>query len=64
MEDKIEEAIIRLRAIASILEFMSYAEDDVKDKDYALEFLSQQLFSCVSVITEELNRKGMESSSL
>lgn len=54
MQDKIEEALITLRAIASILTFMSYIEIDIKDKDYALEFLSKQLFSCVDDISDAL----------
>lgn len=41
-----EEIIIKMRGIASILKHMSYVEDDVKDKDYALEFLSKELFEC------------------
>ena len=54
MEDKIEDALITLRAVASILEFMSYTRDSVKDKEFALEFLSKQVFSCVSDISDAL----------
>lgn len=41
-----EEIVIKMRGIASILKHMSYVEDDVKDKDYALELLSKELFEC------------------
>lgn len=54
MEDKIEEALITLRAVASLLEFTSYTKDDVRDKEFALEFLSKQVFSCVNAISDAL----------
>lgn len=53
---EVEEVIIKVRGIASILKSMSYVEDNVRDSDYALEFLSKELFDCAENITDEFNK--------
>ena len=50
---EIEEVVIEIRGIASILKSMGYAEDQVRDNDMALDFLSAKLFECAEKITDE-----------
>lgn len=50
---EIEEVVIEIRAVASILKSMGYSEEDVKDNDLALDFLSKRLFDCADKITDE-----------
>ena len=41
---ELEGVIIKMRGIACILKYMGYVEDDVKDKEYAMDFFSAELF--------------------
>ena len=55
-----EERLIELRAIASIIKSMSYVEDNVRDNDYALCLLSQRLFECTDYLTDEFHKMKNE----
>ena len=35
---ELEGVIIKMRGIACILKYMGYVEDDVEDKEYAMDF--------------------------
>ena len=50
---EVEEVVMQIRGIASILKSMGYAEDQVKDNDMALDFLSAKLFECAEKISDE-----------
>ena len=52
-----ENIIIKLRAISSLLVYMSYAEDEVQDKELALTFLANQISLCA----EELKKLETEN---
>lgn len=51
-----EEVVLEIRGIASILKSMGYAEDQVRDNDMALDFLSAKLFECAEKITDEVTK--------
>ena len=53
---EVEEIIIKVRGIASILKSMSYVEDNVRDEEFALEFLSKELFDCADELTDEFTK--------
>ena len=44
MKDKIEDASIILRVVASILDYMTYTRYCVRDEEFCLEFPSKQIF--------------------
>lgn len=50
------EIVLEIRGIASILKSMGYAEDQVKDNNMALDFLSAKLFECAEKITDEVTK--------
>lgn len=52
-----DKVIINLRAVASILQHMSYAEDNVQDRDFALSFLSSQILACVDELISIENKE-------
>lgn len=49
-----EEILLEIRGIASILKSLGYVEDDVCDMGYAMDFLSAKLFECATKMSDEL----------
>ena len=49
-----EKIVLKLKAVASILVYMSYAKDSVKDTENVYRLLAEEIYDCVIALSQKV----------